>query len=75
MVVMRRFGMNRDQAIAHMQQVADDHAELKEIMADVVATESRPAEGPAPKAENIGAADQDESDADEEDGTTTSDGE
>ncbi len=46
MVVMRRFGMSRDQAIAHLQQVADDHAELKEIMADVVASESRPAEQP-----------------------------
>jgi hypothetical protein len=84
MVVMRRFGMNRDQAIAHMQQVADDHAELKEIMADVVASESRPGEESreqaanggkeaAPEGENIGTADQDESDADEEDVTTTTD--
>jgi hypothetical protein len=42
MIVQRRFGMSRDQAIAHMQQVADDHEELREIMADVVASEAKP---------------------------------
>lgn len=32
MVVMRRFGMSRDQAIDHMRQVSEDHAELQQIM-------------------------------------------
>lgn len=32
MVVMRRFGLTRDQALAHMQQVSDDHEKLQEIM-------------------------------------------
>jgi hypothetical protein len=42
MVVMRRFGMSREQALEHLQQVADDHAELAEIMKDVNAAESKP---------------------------------
>lgn len=50
MVVMRRFGMSRDQALEHMRQVADDHTELKEIMADVVASESKPATSPQQEA-------------------------
>jgi hypothetical protein len=44
MIVMRRFGMGREQAIAHLRQVADDHAELAEIMKDVKVAEAKPGE-------------------------------
>ena len=44
MIVMRRFGMSRQQALSHMQQVADDHAELAEMQADAVTEEARPGE-------------------------------
>ena len=45
MIVMRRFGMNRAQALAHLQQVADDHAELGRIVtARVKANEADPGE-------------------------------
>lgn len=39
MIVQRRFGLNREQAIAHMKQVADDHLELAEINAELRARE------------------------------------
>jgi hypothetical protein len=70
MVVQRRFGMNREQALAHMQQVADDHMELKEIMADVVASESKPAEAPPPEPGQIGAEEGDGGSEDGDEGDT-----
>jgi hypothetical protein len=81
MIVMRRFGMSREQAIAHLQQVADDHAELAEIMADVNAAESRPDQmrpgenGQAPADEAIGSEGGDGTDdEDAADGADRTDG-
>ena len=37
MVVQRRFGLSRDQALDHMKQVSEDHAELQKIMGWLVA--------------------------------------
>jgi hypothetical protein len=52
MVVQRRYGMTRDQALAHMQQVADDHKELATIMKDVIGSDSKPQpEPPDPAAD------------------------
>jgi hypothetical protein len=45
MVVQRRFGMTRDQAIAHLKQVAEDHVELAAIMQGVPGVSLAP---PAP---------------------------
>jgi hypothetical protein len=76
MIVQRRFGMTRDQAIAHLEQVAADHAELKEIMADVNISESMPSQNgeqlePAPESENIGTIDEESDGPSEEESQHT----
>jgi hypothetical protein len=43
MIVQRRFGLSREQAIKHMQQVSDDHEELQKIMGWLVTPPAAPA--------------------------------